>query len=138
MRANDIIQLLGDQVHFVMGDLDREIKDASSVFEFSDGKLTFCTSDLLCERGALNNCTIIVPDSFFPTKTKGENTYIVVDDARLCFARALKLFVADKDVADKDAPGKDSTAKIDDSGFIHASVVVGPHCVIGKRSLVRD
>jgi len=135
VRANDIIQLLGDQVRLVVGDLDREIRGASSVSEFSDGSLTFCTIDILCERGVLNDCTIITPASFFPAKTKGENTYIVVDDARLCFARALKLFVADKDVADKDAPGKDSTAKIADSGFIHESVVVGPHCIIGKCSI---
>jgi len=130
VRANDVVQFLGDQVRLVVGDLDREIRGASSIFDAPDGSLTFCISDVICERGIPNDCTIIVPASFFPAKTEGENTYIMVDNARLCFARALKLFVADKD-----APGKDSTAKIDDSGFIHASVVVGPHCVIGKRSI---
>jgi len=130
VRANDVVQFLGDQVHLVVGNLDREIKGASSIFHVSDGSLTFCNSDVICEGIAPTDCTVIVPSSFFPTKTEGENTYIVVANAMLCFTRALKFFAAEKD-----ASGEDSTTKIDDQGFIHESVVVGPHCVIGKCSI---
>ena len=125
MIASDIAKLLGDQVRLVVGDLDREIKGVSSIFDVSDGSLTFCISDVICERGILNDCTIITPSPFFPAKIKGENTYIMVTDARLCFTRALRFFMKEK----LECTEKDKQASI------HESVVVGTYCIIGNCSI---
>lgn len=139
MKSRDIVRLLGKQtkIYGFRGFWDNQISGVCSIFSPKDSCLTFCNNEMTCNENGTNYCTIIAPKDFNPTFCQEDrNTYILVENPRLAFTRALKFFLEENGMQPfGNVPGIDHTAIIDPEATIHETVSIGPYCVIGKCSI---
>jgi len=134
LKVKDIAFLLKAEV---AGDGEREINGLSSIEKASPSDLTFLSNKkyekFLSTTKA--GCILIGKDMDISGYDK---TFIICDDAYLCFAKiAQAMYTTKKDMGKiSDKASVDSSAVIDESCFIDDFVVVKSGCKIGKNTVV--
>ena len=91
MKVSDIITFLKGCRH--TGDLARRITGVSSLAKASEGSLVFCRRGNEEALKDLKGCIILLSGEDLPP-LDDSNTYVMVDDPRLAFARLLRSFFA--------------------------------------------
>jgi UDP-3-O-[3-hydroxymyristoyl] glucosamine N-acyltransferase len=137
MKVKELIEKLGINTDNVIGDINRDIKGVSSIFNVSENQLTFCKKDNESYLANVKKCTVIIPKTVEISKIPKDNTYIIVDNARLTFIRAMAFLYPQtmKPVIDERAYIH-PTSYVDPSAYIGPFVFIGPNCVIGKNVVI--
>lgn len=133
MKASEIIESFGLTKY--EGNLNREITDFNSVSSARVGSLVFCKDGKESALSGLKGCTVILSKVNIPLPH--DNTYIMVDNPRLTFAKVIKKFFKRKckeqifngSISLRN-PNVHPTAVIET--LLDSSIIVGPYSCIGK------
>jgi UDP-3-O-[3-hydroxymyristoyl] glucosamine N-acyltransferase len=110
----------------VVGDAAATLKGFAPAASAKPGDLTFAENEDYFARAEQSAATAIIADGRFKSDRK---ILIRVPNARIAFAKAMKLFFPEKKVA----AGIHPTAVIAASAKVDDSAHIGPHCVVGER-----
>lgn len=122
----------------LLGNTDREIRGLASIASACIGDLTFATESYLDRINGLKGCIVIMPYFKYPLNDK-DNTLLQVENPRLAFARASRLFISLNPSLLEDYTMADATATIHPSTVIEGRVVIGRNvniqalCTIGTE-----
>lgn len=105
LRVKDIIEKLNIDSNDVLGNLNKTLGPAVTLTNAAGDQFTFCKEKYVNMLSNIHNCVVIVPKLDKPTLLVN-NTYILVDNPRLTFLRAMKL-VYPSGVKPRIAIGKD-------------------------------
>ena len=141
--ARRVASLLGGDVAWTTGDLDRALDQVSSLKDATNRSLTYCRyggETLLNVMKATVAGATIVPDvpELREIAADLKPTLIAVARPRLAFILALRAVAP----SDEFVPGIAAsaivhpTAQIDPQARLEDGVVIGPRCIVGARSLI--
>ena len=143
MRVNDILSSLKEYQY--IGDPAREINNVSSLARASEGSLVFCRKGNENALEGLKDCIVLVDEGF--SSFVDSNTYIIVKDPRLTFARLLRAFFAvnEERLLASTSVGIHSTVILDCDHFhmgknveIGAYTHIDGNCSIGDDTRIGD
>lgn len=134
MRVYELKKKLHINKNDVVGDTDVIIEGVASLAEVTKNQLTFCKKGNESKLVNIKNCTVIISKTAELSNLPKSNTYILVDNPRLTFIRAIALLYpeARQKGIDKNAYIHPSS-KVDSSAYIGHYVYIGPNCEIKKN-----
>ena len=131
MLVEEIAQLVDGTV---VGEALREIHAVRKIEEAHEGDLSFIANPKYSRFHETTSATALLVDEEFAT-TRGDVSYIVVDDPYAAFLVMLRRFAPP---AERPTAGVHATAVISESAQLGSGVSIGPNVVIGDRTIVAD
>jgi UDP-3-O-[3-hydroxymyristoyl] glucosamine N-acyltransferase len=114
LKIKHIIEKIGISLSDVFGDKNKILGSAASLTNIKKNQFTFCKEKNIDKLNDINDCVIIAPKSI-KYNLKTNNTYIIVNNPRLIFARIMKLIYPQ---------------------YIPPSICIGKNVIIEKTTII--
>lgn len=133
MNVSELIENLQLNKNDVIGDLSRRVIKGATLSLAIRDQLTFCKTYEMLMSSSIGGCTVVIPRAISADSLLPDNTYILADNPKLTFMRALALL---HPVTIE--PGIDRKTYIHESSYIAPTAYIGPFVYIGPRCYINE
>lgn len=115
----------------MVGDISRVITRGAALSLAIRDQLTFCKTYEMLMSSSVGGCTVVIPRTISSDLLLPNNTYILADNPKLTFMRALAFLHPDTI-----KPGIDRRTYLHESSYVARTAYIGPFVHIGPRCYI--